>query len=69
MILMGEGELYKSKLSHIVGQHMCDAYGKAKYTVSTALDPLGVLSHDGVLGESASLGLNDPDGKSVEVVT
>jgi hypothetical protein len=63
MILMGEGELYKSKLSHIVGQHMCDAYGKSKYTVSTALDPLGVLSHDGVLGESAFLGLNDPDGK------
>ena len=51
----------KSKLMHMIANELCIAYGMDTYIFGKGLDPLGVLSHCGVLRRCAALMLTDFD--------
>jgi len=61
LLLMGEGQLGKSKLIHMLAQELCIAYDKPQYVFTKAVDPLGVLSFNGVLRSCGALCLTDFD--------
>ena len=64
LIILGPGGLGKSKLMHMLAKEICVAYDKEVYIFGKALDPLGVLSHCGVVRQCAVLALTDFDLKA-----
>lgn len=64
LVILGVGGLGKSKLMHMLAKEICVAYEKAVYIFGKALDPLGVLSHCGVVRQCGALVLTDFDLKA-----
>ena len=61
LLLLGPGQLGKSKLLHQLCQELTIAEACKLYVYGKAIEPLGVLSHSGVLRSAAALALTDFD--------
>ena len=59
LVLLGEGQLGKTKLGHMMAQEFCIGYEKDRYIDTSSVDQLGILSHCGDVRKSGVLLLND----------
>ena len=66
LVLMGAAGKGKSKLSHMLAQECCIAEKKELYVLCKAMDPLGILSHAGVLKKAGALIVTDADFRTTK---
>jgi hypothetical protein len=59
LVLLGEGQLGKTKLGHMMAQEFCIGYDRDRYVDTSSVDQLGILSHCGDIRKSGCLLLND----------
>jgi hypothetical protein len=59
LVLLGEGQLGKTKLGHMMAQEFCVGYKRCRYVDTSSVDQLGILSHCGDIRKSGCLLLND----------